>query len=139
MTRHSERRTIDLPVEIGSVDAVQDFFDSWWTALGDDSMQVRFGLETAIVEIATNIVEHSRTRGEEAGRRFTLELDADDAQVTAVFSDNGMPADVDLSAVTMAGLDDESGRGLALAIAALDSLEHRHEGGHNIWTLMCRR
>ena len=74
-----------------------------------------------------------------AGRRYELTLSADDEAVTAVFSDNGMPADIDLSTVAMADVDDESGRGLALAIAALDSLDYSREGGRNIWTLVCRR
>jgi serine/threonine-protein kinase RsbW len=131
---------IDEPATIESLEAVQDAFEEWWTALGDESVATRFSLETAIVEIAANIVEHSRRNDAEvAGRRYTLDLDASDDELTAVFRDNGLPADIDLAAVTMADLEDESGRGLALAIASLDRLEYRHEDGRNVWTLVCRR
>ena len=133
------RRAIDVPATIVSIDEVQAEFDSWWSELGEENPAVRFALEIAVVEIATNIVEHTHRVEGSAGRRYELTLSADDEAVTAVFSDNGMPADIDLSTVAMADVDDESGRGLALAIAALDSLDYSREGGRNIWTLVCRR
>ncbi|WP_420366535.1 ATP-binding protein [Curtobacterium sp. L3-7] len=129
----------DVPATVESLDTVQDRFASWWDDLGIDDVRLRFALETAVAEIAANIVEHTRRTDQEAGRRYSVELDATEHAVTAVLRDNGRPADVDLSAVTMADVDAESGRGLALAIAALDRLEHRHEDGHNVWTLVCAR
>ena len=135
----SAHRVVIFPATIESIEVVQAEFDAWWTSLGEPSTATRFGFETAVVEIATNIVEHTQRAEGTAGRGYTLDLDATASEVTAVFTDNGMPADIDLSAVTMADVEDESGRGLALAIAALDSLDYRHEGGRNIWTLVCRR
>src|ERR1700712_782081 len=137
----SERtsRTVDVPATIESIDVVQSEFDAWWTALGDGAVMTRFAFETAVVEIAANIVEHTNRAEGTSGRRYQLELQADATIVTAVFTDNGMPADIDLSTVTMADTDEESGRGLALAIAALDSLDYRRVDGRNVWTLVCRR
>jgi serine/threonine-protein kinase RsbW len=132
-------RMVDVPATIESIDVVQTEFASWWPTIGDDRMETRFAFETAVVEIAANIVEHTRRAEGTSGRRYQLELSADDAAITAVFTDNGMPSNIDLSTVTMADLEDESGRGLALAIAALDSLDYRHIDGHNIWTLVCNR
>ncbi|OII25469.1 hypothetical protein BIV04_15405 [Frigoribacterium sp. MCBA15_019] len=130
---------IDVAVEPESIDLVQNAFESWWTSLGDDSLETRFSFETAIVEIAANVIEHSRRSEADLGRRFTLELSATDDRLTAVFHDNGMPSDIDLSAVSMADLEDEDGRGLALALLSLESLDYRHEDGRNVWTLVCRR
>lgn len=132
-------RVVDMPATIESIDLVQTEFETWWTALGEEGVATRFAFETAVVEIAANIVEHTRRAEGSAGRRFCLELDASDAEVTAVFTDNGMPAVIDLSTVTMPDIDDESGRGLALAVAALDRLDYRHVDGRNVWTLVCRR
>lgn len=129
----------DVPATVESLDTVQDRFATWWDGLGIDDVRPRFALETAVAEIAANIVEHTLRTDQEAGRRYSVELDATEHDVTAVLRDNGQPADVDLSAVTMADVDAESGRGLALAIAALDRLEHRHDDGHNVWTLVCAR
>lgn len=135
----STRVAFEVPATIESVDTVQDRFGAWWDTLGIDDPRPRFALETALAEIAANIVEHTKRTDREAGRRYTVELEADDRELVAVLTDNGRPADVDLAAVTMADVDEESGRGLALAMAALDRLEHRHERGHNVWTLVCAR
>lgn len=129
----------DVPAVPESLDTVQDRFAVWWDGLGVDDLARRFALETAVAEIAANIVEHTARTDRQAGRRYTVELRATEQAYTAVLRDNGLPVDLDLSAVTMADVDAESGRGLALAIAALDRLEHRHEGGHNVWTLVCTR
>ena len=135
----SERRVVEFAATIESIDVVQAEFDAWWSALGETKIETRFAFELAVVEIATNIVEHTHRAEGSTGRRYELTLDADEAAYTAVFSDNGMPVDIDLSTVTMADVEDESGRGLALAIAALDSLDYRRADGRNIWTLVCKR
>ncbi|MFJ4222440.1 ATP-binding protein [Curtobacterium luteum] len=131
--------SFEVEATVESLDVVQDHFARWWDGLGTDDLALRFKLETALAEIAANIVEHTRRTDREAGRRYTVDLDATDRALTAVLTDNGRPADVDLGAVTMADVHEESGRGLALAIAALDRLEHRHEHGRNVWTLVCER
>jgi serine/threonine-protein kinase RsbW len=133
------RRVVDVPATIESIETVQSEFDGWWTELGEEKLETRFAFEIAVVEIATNIVEHTHRAEGTAGRRFHLELSADTASVTAVFTDNGMPADIDLSIVTMADVEEESGRGLALAIAALHSLDYQFVDGRNVWTLVCLR
>jgi len=131
--------TFEVPAVAASLDEVQDRFAAWWETLDVDDARLRFSLETALAEVAANIVEHTRRADREAGRRYSVELRATDRELIAVLSDNGLPVDIDLSAVTMAEVDAESGRGLALAIAALDRLDHEHAGGHNIWTLACNR
>ncbi|GAA0964064.1 ATP-binding protein [Frigoribacterium faeni] len=142
MTESDGVSVIDVAAVPESIDLVQNTFEAWWSALGIDSMEVRFPFETAIVEIAANVIEHSiraDSAGGAEGRRFTLELRAEDERLTAVFNDNGLPAEIDLSSVSMADLEDEDGRGLALALLSLESLDYSHEGGRNIWTLVCRR
>jgi len=139
MTERPGSVVIDVAVEPQSIDLVQNAFETWWTSLGDDSLETRFSFETAIVEIAANVVEHSRRSDADHGRRFTLELSATEDRLTAVFHDNGMPSEIDLSAVSMADLEDEDGRGLALALLSLESLDYEHVDGKNVWTLVCRR
>jgi serine/threonine-protein kinase RsbW len=135
----STETTFEVAATPDSLDEVQDRFAAWWDGLGIDDVRLRFALETALAEVAANIVEHTVRADRGTGRRYTVHLEATDRALTAVLTDNGMPVDIDLSAVTMADVEQESGRGLALAIAALDRLEHRHEPGHNVWTLACDR
>jgi serine/threonine-protein kinase RsbW len=132
-------REVDVPATLYSIETVQLEFDTWWNELGEEKLETRFALELAVVEIATNIVEHTQRAEGSSGRRFHLELSADETSVTAQFADNGMPADIDLSAVTMADVEAEGGRGLAMSIAALHSLEYDFVDGRNIWTLVCLR
>jgi serine/threonine-protein kinase RsbW len=135
----SAETTFDVAATPVSLDEVQDRFATWWDGLGIDDARLRFALETALAEVAANIVEHTTRADQETGRRYTVRLESTDRALTAELTDNGLPVDIDLSAVTMADVEQESGRGLALAIAALDRLEHRHEHGHNVWTLVCER
>lgn len=135
----SAETSFDVAATPVSLDEVQDRFGAWWDGLGIDDARLRFALETALAEVAANIVEHTTRADQETGRRYTVRLEATDRALTAELTDNGLPVDIDLSAVTMADVEQESGRGLALAIAALDRLEHRHEHGHNVWTLVCDR
>lgn len=133
------RRSLDADVSMESLEAVHDLLASWWPDIDGLDTRVRFAFETAVAEIAGNIIEHSHGLAGAEGRRFTLELTADDALLQAVFQDNGIPAGVDLSTVTMADVDEEGGRGLALTLASIDVLDYRYEGGRNIWRLECRR
>ena len=54
-----------------------------------------------------------------------------------MLSDNGCPAELDLSRVTMPDEESESGRGLAMAMSALAELAFAHEEGRNVWDLRC--
>ena len=56
-----------------------------------------------------------------------------------MFTDEGDPADVDLTTVTMPDAMAERGRGLALAKACLDQLTYRRDSTGNHWTLAVKR
>lgn len=91
-------------------------------------------METAVIEIAGNVVEH----GHPAGRiwwSFTLHVRPEGLE--GVLSDDGQEYDGDLSSVMPDPLA-ESGRGLALAQAALDELAYDRVGGKNVWTMRRR-
>ena len=116
------------------VDAVHSLLDELFDAtdsVGDED-QMLFRL--AVSEVATNIVEHAESR-EPIEIDFTLTCDAD--QLSAIFTDTADPALIDLDGVEMPGADAESGRGLAIALAALDELTRRTEEG-NTWVLRRR-
>ncbi|MFH7324576.1 ATP-binding protein [Aeromicrobium sp. JJY06] len=88
-------------------------------------------LETAVIEIAGNVVEHGRPSGRV---QWSFELRVLPEVLEGVLSDDGQEYEGDLSTV-MPDLMSESGRGLALAWAALDSLDYAREGDHNVWTM----
>jgi len=91
--------------------------------------------ETAVIEIATNVVEHGRPEGE-VRWRFTLEVEAH--ALRAVLRDSGqeMPIDLDRE---MPDEEAEGGRGLALAGAILDEIAHERTDEGNLWRMVRRR
>jgi serine/threonine-protein kinase RsbW len=93
--------------------------------------------ETAVIEVAGNVVEHGRPAGRVAWS-FRIEIRPD--QLEASLSDSGeeypggtwgtqMPTDP----------MQENGRGLALATAVLDSLSYDRRGEANHWRMTRRR
>ena len=90
--------------------------------------------ETAVMELANNVVEHGRPAGRVAWR-FSLQVLPD--ALSARLSDSGEEyPGWDASGVPeMPGELAESGRGLALASAVLDHLDYRREDGVNVWIM----
>lgn len=131
----------DLPAVSASLDALQDRLAETWTDIGADvADHDRLRFEMAAVEIVANIIEHAGHQDTPPPvRTISCLVVVDDDELRAEFADDGRPAAIDLSAVVMPGEDAESGRGLALAVAAVDDLSYEREDGINRWTLVCRR
>lgn len=108
----------------------------------DDVTRMKF--EMSVIEVLGNIVEHAYAHDSRLPavdpsevRRFEIQLLATEHDLVAVLSDNGLPVSLDLSDVTMPDELAESGRGLALARAALDTLHYERIEGRNLWCLAC--
>ncbi|GAB3038543.1 anti-sigma regulatory factor [Nocardioides flavus (ex Wang et al. 2016)] len=131
---------IEAPVEPESLDLVQDRLESWLADHDGVSVTDRTRFEMALVEIVANVVEHAFALDADVrGRLLTVELRLTRELLEARLSDNGLPAALDLGAVTMPDEDATSGRGLALAVAAVDELTYDRVDGCNHWRLVCRR
>jgi serine/threonine-protein kinase RsbW len=93
--------------------------------------------ETAVIEIAGNVVEHGRPPGRVTWA-FRLSVQADRLQ--GELSDSGEEYPGGTWGTTMPDdLLQEDGRGLALATAVLDSLVYQRSAGSNHWTMLRRR
>ncbi len=134
---------LELPAAIEAVDEVHDALDQLWTEDGTVGPRDRFRIATAVAEIVGNIVEHAFRLDQETDhaedRRLYVQLRLEPDDIEVVLADNGKPIAIDLSDVTMPDDDAESGRGLALAVAALDEVRYERIGDRNHWTLRCRR
>ncbi|MCW2582911.1 MAG: hypothetical protein JWQ53_1701 [Klenkia sp.] len=129
-----------------SLEQVHELLAALWA---DDAMPTldRMHFDTAVAEVAANIVEHA-TRGQDV--TLVLRVSGWPDRVEARFEDDGAEAHVDLAAAAMPGSGDpddldavlalaEDGRGLALARAAVDELVYEREGSTNRWFLVRRR
>lgn len=94
--------------------------------------------ETAVIEIAGNVVEHGRPPGE-VHWTFTLAVHND--RIEATLADDGVPFEGgdDLPGAEMPGPLAEGGRGFALAGAVLDRLDYERLDGANLWRLVRNR
>jgi serine/threonine-protein kinase RsbW len=92
-------------------------------------------LETAVIEIANNVVEHGRPAGHV---RWRFELAVTPETLRATLFDDGQAFAGDVTTAMPDALD-ESGRGLALASTVLDELSYSRDDGHNEWRMVRRR
>lgn len=128
---------LETPAVVESIDRVQDLVGELIAGTSDDlDFTDRMRFETALVEIIGNVVEHGVPA---SGRAVTMHISVQrsDRDLSAVVSDDGAVADIDIAAATMSDEDDEHGRGLAMARALATELRYDRTGGRNRWTLRC--
>ena len=134
------RLTLSAPAVPEVLEVVHAMLAQLWAGADGVTDRDRMRFEMAVIEILANVVEHAYEHDPASGRRVDITLAADDDRLVAELGDNGLPIALDMSAVAMP--DDElaeSGRGLALATAALDDLRYERVEGRNHWTLVCSR
>jgi serine/threonine-protein kinase RsbW len=127
-----------------SLELVHDLLEQVWESEAGIELMERIRFETALIEVASNIIEHSKPADSDP-IRFRLELECSPERLYAEFHDNAKPAGIDLSAAPppeeLSSLDNISstGRGLALAKVALDEFSYAKLNPGNKWTLLCKR
>jgi serine/threonine-protein kinase RsbW len=122
------------------IEAIHDLVQSLWLQGPTISATDRMRFETAVIEVASNIVKHA-TAGGPGPEEVTIELmlTAEPDRVTARFCDDGRAANVDLVRTQMPGTEAEFGRGMPLARVLVDELTYERSVSTNIWTLTCLR
>lgn len=135
MTHPRGQVTLDATTGPGTLDAIQRCLDDFFTNNAHVPDIVRLNLSIAVAEIGANIIEHAGA-GHPVHLHMGIELLADEVRVT--FTDDGVPAQVNLTTATLPNDDAERGRGLALAKSTLGSLSY-HRNAANHWTLVSQR
>lgn len=120
----------DFPAEI------QRTLDVAWAGHGEVPEVIRMEVGIAAAEVGNNILDHA---GRGRDLRIRMEVRVFGGQVHVEFTDDGLPADMDLASIRMPDVMAESGRGLALARASLQGLSYRRDDDVNRWTLVSRR
>jgi serine/threonine-protein kinase RsbW len=115
------------------LDRVLDAVAELWAAVPGVPQDDRLLFSLAVSEILTNIAQHG-TPGGRASVRLEVSADA----LRAEIRDGSPPISIDWTAISMPDADAESGRGLALAVAALDELQVQAETSGNLWVLVRR-
>ncbi|WP_109474463.1 ATP-binding protein [Ornithinimicrobium cavernae] len=121
-----------------ALDEVHDLLSEVGAAHPDIGATELMRLETALIELVGNIVEHGRPPGEVA---YTVRVSVEPEQLIAVLTDTAhdlAPEPGEEMPETWA----ESGRGLPLAGAVVDELVHQPTEGAapgNTWRLRLQR
>lgn len=92
--------------------------------------------ETAVIEIAGNVVEHGRPTGQV---RWEFRLQVLPERLVGGLLDTGGAYNGDVWAGEMPGEMAESGRGIVMARMALDELRYERHEGVNHWTMRRER
>jgi serine/threonine-protein kinase RsbW len=127
---------LDTTASPACLDEVHELFERLWTVAPDVAVTDRMAFETAVSEVAANIVEHA-ARGEAVALRLLLRAGAE--RVEAHLEDGGYPYEEDAAAPVPGGDLSEHGRGLVIARALTDKLVYERDGAVNNWFLSRRR
>ncbi|MEO5920198.1 MAG: ATP-binding protein [Pseudolysinimonas sp.] len=112
------------------VDTVHGLLEIVWTEVPAIGMEDRFSLETAIIELASNVMRHADPG---SGVSCTLLIETFPDRIEVTLSDSGEPGDVQLADRDMPDVLAESGRGIPLIQALVDELRYDRTDGLNHW------
>lgn len=128
--RPAEPHEVHGPAGPALLDALHALLDRFWAANPAVGERDRLLFATALAEVVANVVAHAG-----APAQVHVRLEAGPGGIRAELVDDGAAAPEGI--LDPAPPDDltESGRGIAIAQAALDELTYRREGGRNRWTL----
>jgi serine/threonine-protein kinase RsbW len=102
-----------------------------WSENSHVPAAIRMQVGIAVSEIGANIIRY----GQAAQVRMEVKPLANEVWVE--FEDDGIPVDIDLTSISLPEDMAETGRGLALAQAALARLSYRRDTA-NHWTLVSK-
>ena len=123
---------MDLSSPPDDINTVQDLMQDVWAASPNVSTIDRFSFETALVELAANVIAHADA-GAGVSCNLTVTIAAD--RIDAELSDSGQGGDFDLSNSEMPDDMSESGRGLPIIRALVDHLQYDRVGLVNHWKI----
>lgn len=129
-------RTLRITAPPDTIDSVHSALEAVWSAVPDLHPTDRMSVETAVIELTGNVIQYAN-RGRPVSFALTVVVFPD--RVEATLSDGGEVDDVGLHSRGMPDAMAESGRGIPMIQALVDSVEHHRVEGFNHWTLVRAR
>ncbi len=124
------QRNLTAPPE--DVDSVHDFLQTIWTENPEIPAKEKIRIETAIIELAANIILYSETT---AGVIFNITVSTSKDNLEASISDNGELFSLELDSHIMPEDYAESGRGIPMVKSLVDKFEFDSSDGRNTWRI----
>jgi serine/threonine-protein kinase RsbW len=119
-----------------NVDLVHSFLETLWEDRADIGELDRMAFETALIELASNVIEHA-----DGGQGVTcvITVGVEEGHLEASLSDTAEAGEIQVVGRVMPSADAESGRGIALVQMLVDNLKYERVGDHNIWSFRRNR
>ena len=130
------QHTLRMSSPPDDVDTVHDLLETVWTDDPNIGMEDRLSFETALIELASNVMRHADPG---SGVLCTLTIETFPDRIEATLSDTGEPGDVQLADRSMPDALAESGRGIPLIQALVDELRYDRTDGLNRWYITRQR
>ena len=127
-----ERKNLVFSAPPDDVDAVHEFLETVWEANPGVSEFDRMAFETALIELASNVIQHAAGEG---GVTCVLTVSADEDGLSASLADTADAGGIVLMDRSMPDELSESGRGIALIQALVDDLRYERVDEHNVWSI----
>ncbi len=127
--------TRELTVPPDDIFDVHEFLRTIWEEKSSLSEPDRYSIETAIIELTTNIFQYSEVTGRIACK---IVIEIEGGKVLVTVTDNGELAVLELDEHLMPDEFSESGRGIALIRALVDDFSFDTTGNKNQWRLSKR-
>lgn len=127
--------TRQLSVPPDDVDAVHKFLQTIWEENPHVPARDKDSLETAVIELATNIIQYSVAV---SGVTCKIVIQTSDDRIDVTIADNGELIALELDEHIIPDAFSESGRGIALVKALVDGFSFDTSGNKNEWRLSKR-
>jgi serine/threonine-protein kinase RsbW len=115
------------------VELVHDLLNSVWSDSSNIGIADRFSFETALVELAANIIRHADIG---IGISYSITVQIFDDRLEATVTDNGEHTSVEHTETDMPDDLSESGRGIPLINALVDHFSFDRDGDFNRWQII---
>jgi serine/threonine-protein kinase RsbW len=126
------KQTLILRSPRDNVNLVHSFLEGLWDIHTDISDLDRMAFETALIELASNVIEHA-----DGGQGVTcvITVRVDGETLSADLSDTAEAGEIQVVGRVMPAADAESGRGIALVQMLVDELQYERVGDNNLWRI----
>ena len=135
MTQPDRATFVTIDGSITSIDVVHQKIAELWLEYPWIGLVDRMALETALIELVTNIIRYALR---EEGARAEMRLLVGDSEMRAEVTDRGHEFSGDLKHLAMPPPQAESGRGLAVIDSLVDVFEYTRRARRNRWTIVRR-
>lgn len=126
-------REFSIPPD--DISMVHDFLSDIWEENPRISGGDRNSIETAVIELTSNIILYSNATG---GIRCQITIEVDREEVHITVTDNGDLADLEIDEHIMPDEFSESGRGIPLIRALVDEFTFENLNRENTWKISKR-